>query len=142
MDHLSADHFLSLPRPDITSSLPAGVVDTTTLAAHDFDVDTRTGFMPPQAPLERLPSEWDLWELALDEAIDRKLQLGDKPDLTEEDKIRSETWRAQVRKVSRVAMLVRITSVHQNFLSCLSYPLRISKPPKSCSDEPTKSSLG
>lgn len=63
---LSPDHFLALPRPDILyGGAPAGAPDTSTLAAHDFDVDTRTGFMPPQPPLTRLPPQWELWELAL-----------------------------------------------------------------------------
>jgi len=40
MLQLDPNHFLSLPRPDIFIGLPAGVPDTMTLAAHDFDVDT------------------------------------------------------------------------------------------------------
>ena len=99
MDFLSPDHFLALPRPDVTIGIPTGVVDTSTLAAHDFDVDTRTGFMPPQPPVARLPFEWDKWEVALDEAMQGKLQLGNKVDLSEEEVQRSESWRGRVRKV-------------------------------------------
>jgi indoleamine 2,3-dioxygenase len=100
MSLLDPNHFLSLPRPDILIGPPAGVPDTTTLAAHDFDVDTRTGFMPPQAPLARLPSEWEPWETLLDDAISRKLQLGERVDLEESEKLKSETWRERVRGVS------------------------------------------
>ncbi|KAF8972318.1 tryptophan 2,3-dioxygenase [Flammula alnicola] len=97
MAYLGHNHFLSLPRPDILIGPPAGVVDTTTLAAHDFDVDTRTGFMPPQAPLGRLPSEWEQWEILLDEAISGRLQLGENPHLQESEKQKSERWRERVR---------------------------------------------
>jgi len=100
MSQLDSNHFLSLPRPDIFIGPPDGVPDTTTLAAHDFDVDTRTGFMPPQAPLGRLPSEWEPWEILLDDAISQKLQLGEKVDLEEAEKLKSETWRERARGVS------------------------------------------
>ncbi|KAJ2917531.1 hypothetical protein MD484_g2861, partial [Candolleomyces efflorescens] len=96
---LGQDHFLSLPRPDVAVGPPTGAPDTTTLAAHDFDVDTRTGFMPPQQPLLRLPDEWELWEDTLDRAIASKLQLGSKVGLTEEEREISERWRARVREV-------------------------------------------
>jgi indoleamine 2,3-dioxygenase len=98
MDILSPDHFLSLPRPDVTFGPPAGVPDTTTLAAHDFDVDTRTGFMPPQPPLGRLPEQWEVWEATLDHAMCGKLQLGEKAE--REAAALSESWRAHVRNVS------------------------------------------
>ncbi|KAH9921846.1 uncharacterized protein B0H18DRAFT_1086002 [Fomitopsis serialis] len=59
MDHLHplpgnipVNHFLALPRPD-HGLAEAGTPDTSTLAAHDFDVDTRTGFMPPRPLLKR-----------------------------------------------------------------------------------------
>ena len=97
--NIGSTHFLALPRPDVLTGPPPGVVDTTTLAAHDFDVDTRTGFMPPQAPLRRLPVDWEPWEEALDDAAGRKLQLGDKLDLDEGEKINSEVWRVRVREV-------------------------------------------
>ena len=99
MAALPPDHFLSLPRPDVLLGPPAGVVDTTTLAAHDFDVDTRTGFMPPDPPLTRLPSQWESWEQLLDDAQLHQLQLGSKVDITEEEKARSEWWRAHISQV-------------------------------------------
>lgn len=82
---LNPSHFLA-PRP-ITS----------TLAAHDFDVDNRTGFMPPRPPLRRLPPQWELWESLLDRAKSEEIQLGIKPDLTDEAKSTSEKWRRDVR---------------------------------------------
>ncbi|KZT67923.1 tryptophan 2,3-dioxygenase [Daedalea quercina L-15889] len=104
MDHLyplpgniPVNHFLALPRPD-HGLAAAGTPDTSTLAAHDFDVDTRTGFMPPR-PLARLPEEWQLWERALDDARSSRLQLGDKLSLAPEDAATSERWRDQVRQL-------------------------------------------
>lgn len=99
MAHLGPDHFLSLTRPDIHVGPSEGVVDTTTLAAHDFDVDTRTGFMPPQTPLRRLTSEWESWEVILDSAIFQKLQLGDSPNILQSAKDDSERWRERVQNV-------------------------------------------
>jgi indoleamine 2,3-dioxygenase len=96
---LPSNHFLALPRPDVLVGTPAGVVDTTTLAAHDFDVDTRTGFMPPDPPLTRLPSQWESWEQLLDDAQLYRLQLGCKIGITDEEKAQSELWRARVAQV-------------------------------------------
>ena len=96
---LPPNHFLALPRPDVLVGPPAGVVDTTTLAAHDFDVDTRTGFMPPDPPLVRLDTRWESWEQLLDDAQTYRLQLGNKPDITDEETAQSESWRARVRQV-------------------------------------------
>ncbi|KAI0273961.1 hypothetical protein BGY98DRAFT_1118691 [Russula aff. rugulosa BPL654] len=96
---LPSNHFLALPRPDVLVGPPVGVVDTTTLAAHDFDVDTRTGFMPPNPPLARLPSQWEPWEQLLDDAQSYRLQLGKKINITEEEKSGSESWRARVAQL-------------------------------------------
>jgi indoleamine 2,3-dioxygenase len=98
-NNLPEDHFLALPRPDVAIGHPLGVVDTTTLAAHDFDVDMRTGFMPPQPPLSRLPVQWESWELLLEEAIHRKIQPGGKLGLLELDATSSKAWRDRVRQV-------------------------------------------
>ncbi|KAF8896021.1 Indoleamine 2,3-dioxygenase [Infundibulicybe gibba] len=97
MTGLPPDHFLSLVRPDIFIGPPPGAPDTTTLAAHDFDVDNRTGFMPPQQPLHRLPLEWNIWETALGDAVEKKLQLGDKPGISVTEARTSEDWRNAVR---------------------------------------------
>ena len=100
MAALPPDHFLAQPRPDVLMGPPAGVVDTTNVSAHDFDVDARTGFMPPQPPMERLPEEWEPWEEVLQDAIERRLRLGELSDLSEEDVNESEAWRHRVREVS------------------------------------------
>ena len=97
---LPSEHFLNLPRPDIVIGGGDGVVDTTTLAAHDFDVDTRTGFMPPDPPIARLPKQWEPWEAVLEHATKQKLQLAIRRDLSVEDAEKSAAWRAQVREVS------------------------------------------
>lgn len=106
MTSLAPNHFLSLPRPDITVGHAAGVPDTSTLAAHDFDVDTRTGFLPPQEPLNRLPADWEAWESVLDDAAARKLQLGHKADISLDDVQSSATWRARVAQVSLHVILI------------------------------------
>ncbi|KAG2154008.1 Indoleamine 2,3-dioxygenase [Suillus clintonianus] len=98
-DLLPPDHFLLQPRQDFLLGANEGHVDTSTLAAHDFDVDTRTGFMPPDPPLSRLPIQWELWETALDAAMQAKLQLAIKSGLTSDEKQSSESWRGHVRQL-------------------------------------------
>lgn len=78
----------------------APLLDTSTLAAHDFDVDARSGFMPPTPPVERLPSEWEEWEQVLDDAMDANLRVGDSPDVTPDETQRSQLWRERVAGVS------------------------------------------
>ncbi|KAJ6561790.1 Indoleamine 2,3-dioxygenase [Mycena capillaripes] len=109
MDSIPPDHFLALSRLDGLLGSSESTYDTSTLAAHDFDVDNRTGFMPPQAPPSRLPADWEAWELVLDGAIADRLQLGDKPGITPAEKSRSETWRQRVRElpVIPIAGLIR-----------------------------------
>lgn len=66
---------------------------------HVFDVDQRTGFMAPEPPISRLPDTWNLWESALDNAIEAKIQLGDKVGLTASEAAASSIWRTSVRQV-------------------------------------------
>ena len=99
-NYLPPEHFLALPRPEAFLGPPPGIVDTTTLAAHDFDVDTRTGFMPPQPPLTRLAEPWQPWEALLADAMSNRMKLGDSPGVTAADESRSAQWRARVRDVS------------------------------------------
>jgi hypothetical protein len=120
MQALPPNHFLSQARsftlpgsfsdlagPSKTSSYSpfhsTTNIDTSTLAAHDFDVDARTGFMPPQAPLARLPDTWVVWEDTLDDAYSRRLQLATKPNLTSAEAGESATWRNRVHLVSSQA---------------------------------------
>lgn len=97
---LQANHFLNLPHLGAFIRMASGAVDTATLAAHDFDVDNRTGFMPPRAPISRLPPFWNSWEDVLKEAQTQMLRLGETPDLSDEEKIKSHVWRMIVRNVS------------------------------------------
>lgn len=107
MEFLPPDHFLSQARPDPVFGSSADVVDTSTLAAHDFDVDNRTGFMPPQAPITRLPALWEPWELVLDEAVGKRIQLGSKPGLSALEEATSEAWRSRVRTVSASRIMTK-----------------------------------
>lgn len=75
-----------------------------------FDVDSRTGFMPPKPPIARLPAMWEDWERMLDLAIASKLKCGDQVGLTPEDAANSEAWRAQVRKVRHFVHCIRVMS--------------------------------
>ena len=77
----------------------APLLDTSTLAAHDFDVDVRSGFMPPEPPVARLPAEWDAWEDVLQAAIDARFTVGDAPDVEPEETDRGSQWREAVQNV-------------------------------------------
>ncbi|TFK61105.1 Indoleamine 2,3-dioxygenase [Pluteus cervinus] len=66
---------------------------------HVFDVDTRTGFMASIEPPSRLPQQWQLWEATLDNAIQSKLQIGDKIGITEDEERVSREWRKRVREL-------------------------------------------
>ncbi|KZS93939.1 Indoleamine 2,3-dioxygenase [Sistotremastrum niveocremeum HHB9708] len=92
-------HFLDLPRPNLEYGILQGQTDTTTLAAHDFDVDPRTGFMPHQPPLTRLPDKWELWESALDAVLTHPFIVGDSLAITTADLERSEVWRQRIEKM-------------------------------------------
>ena len=110
-------HFLALPRPDVTlGPLPRGLTDTTTLAAHDFDVDNRTGFMPPEPPLTRLPSQWETWEAVLDSALTRRLKLYNGPATSDNDRAESAAWREVVRQVSKNPAPIRVTPIEVTLL--------------------------
>jgi Indoleamine 2,3-dioxygenase len=63
-----------------------------------FGIDVNTGFLA-NAPLPRLPSEWEQWEAALEDAMTAKLQLGVLLGLSEQEQIKSEEWRLRVRNV-------------------------------------------
>ncbi len=103
--HLPSNHFLAQPRTDPLQPQPEGLVDTTTLAAHDFDVDSRTGFLPPQPPVLRLPSGWEVWESILDVAMSQKLQLAERVERMETEQRaleaeKSKSWRISVAKAN------------------------------------------
>lgn len=94
-------------------------LDTSTLAAHDFDVDARSGFMPPAAPVERLPSEWKEWEEALDDAMNAKLRVGDSSDITPDETERAQLWRKRVASVSGIILALQINFINFGRNRCL-----------------------
>jgi hypothetical protein len=87
----------------VSSNVYAPPLDTSTLAAHDFDVDVRSGFMPPEPPISRLPPEWAAWEEILDDAVQSspRLKVGDYADISAEETERSRRWRDSVQDVSK-----------------------------------------
>lgn len=103
------NHFLDLPHhvqpgPELDGVVP----DTSTVAAHDFDVDVNTGFMPTRAPLTRLPEDVGklmVWERVLDEGLALGMKLGDQLDrFGPEETEKNERWRAAVRAVCIVIL--------------------------------------
>ncbi len=73
--------------------------DTSTLAAADFDVDVRTGFLPPEPPLRRLEhTQYEVWEQMLDIAKSIPLRLDGAG--TSEERRQARRWRQQIRQVS------------------------------------------
>jgi hypothetical protein len=72
-----------------------------------FDVDPRTGFMPPRTPLPRLPPAWEVWEGLLDDAVTAKFQVGDKFGITAEGAACAELWRSRARQV-RISLHTRL----------------------------------
>ena len=137
MDCPGEDYCLSLTDTTISIGALSGFLDTTTLAAHDFDVDTRTGFLPPQAPLSRLPTAWEEWEESLENAVLSRLQLGDKPDLRQSEKDTSRRWRDRVRKVRN--FLTFETELTNQILSPASYS-SYNRPNKVRSTTPARTS--
>ncbi|KAG6832747.1 hypothetical protein H0H87_000596 [Tephrocybe sp. NHM501043] len=65
----------------------------------DFGIHPRSGFVSSEAPIARLPTEWETWEAILDDATRSKLQLGAALGLTAAEKAKSETWRARTREL-------------------------------------------
>ncbi|WFD35238.1 hypothetical protein MCUN1_002089 [Malassezia cuniculi] len=70
-------------------------VDNSTLAAADFDVDVRSGFLPPEPPVARLPDGMGPWEDLFDWAKRIPLQLAGQIGQSTEKEARA--WRAAVR---------------------------------------------
>jgi indoleamine 2,3-dioxygenase len=68
-------------------------------AAQEFGLDIRTGFMPSEPPLARLPIKWEQWEIILDRAQKARLQLGGSAISSPAHAAHSERWRSQVRNV-------------------------------------------
>src|SRR5258706_2295557 len=110
IQQLPHNHILAVQRPCPTVPQPTHAFDTTTLAAHDFDVDTRSGFMPPDPPVTRLPADWAPWEDALDYAIASRLRVADSPDpLNASELEKANQWHVLLRQVS-VRLRLRLRS--------------------------------
>ncbi|CAE6430958.1 unnamed protein product [Rhizoctonia solani] len=102
---LAPNHFLDLPHHVQLGPVLDGVLpDTSTVAAHDFDVDVNTGFMPAEAPLLRIPREVSVdmqaWEDLLSEGLALKMKLGDQlAQYGPEETLKNESWRLKVRSL-------------------------------------------
>lgn len=97
---LPPDHFLSLrpsfasgsvAHPDSASAAPS----TSTLASADFEVDTRTGFLPAEPGLLDVPARYALWESLLDRAKAGAVKING----VGEDRAVADSWRREVREV-------------------------------------------
>ncbi len=104
---------------DIQVALPRAVVESFIPVAPEFDVDNRTGFMAPRPPIARLPTEWEVWEELLNEAVAAELQLGDKIGLTHGEATASREWRIRARRVSR--LYIAAGSFYSDSCRCLYY---------------------
>jgi indoleamine 2,3-dioxygenase len=117
---LPPGHFLSLPATHATPSPATAYSEThtsaqtvtphlaatnlapnvSTTASADFEVDVRTGFLPFDAAVERLPPGFDVWEEALwaargEGVVGQNLRLGG-------DGLREQVWRKGIEEVSLV----------------------------------------
>ncbi|KAB5590317.1 hypothetical protein CTheo_6232 [Ceratobasidium theobromae] len=102
---ITPHHFLDLPHHVQPAAFDGIRPDTSTVAAHDFDVDVNTGFMPNQAPLLRIPKEvsakLQVWEDALAEGLALNMKLGDQlAQYGPEETTKNELWRERIRSVS------------------------------------------
>jgi indoleamine 2,3-dioxygenase len=103
---LAPTHFLDLPHHVQPGPVLNGVLpDTSTVAAHDFDVDVNTGFMPTETPLLRIPrqvsADMQAWEDLLSEGLALNMKLGDQlAQYGPEETIKNQSWRLKIRSVS------------------------------------------
>jgi indoleamine 2,3-dioxygenase len=94
------------------------IKDTYPKQLHDFDMNSSTGFLPDRPPLDRLPPDFDLWELALASARD-SLSLGE--DESPEAITRRESsrrWRSQLRNVGGFIFIFICIVVDRSIYSC------------------------
>ncbi|KAJ1033944.1 hypothetical protein NDA16_000152 [Ustilago loliicola] len=91
----------AVPRPAGFSTVSEQIPDTSTLAAADFDVDVRSGFLPPEAPIQRLIGlHEDHWEHALDQAKQIPLmQGGGGVNTTQHQRMLARRWRRSIREM-------------------------------------------
>ncbi|PWN20645.1 hypothetical protein BCV69DRAFT_282864 [Microstroma glucosiphilum] len=91
--------------PTAAPPIPVGMPDTTTLAGADFDIDVRSGFLPPEAPLDRLPAELPeaQWEHMLQQARIVGLKInGGGVAVDDAERARCRRWRRAMRELSPV----------------------------------------
>ena len=91
----------AVPRPAGFSTVSEQIPDTSTLAAADFDIDVRSGFLPPEAPVQRLSGlHADHWEHALDQAKQIPLmQGGGGVTMTQHQRLLARRWRRSLREM-------------------------------------------
>lgn len=83
--------------------LPAGLPNTSTLAGADFDVDVRSGFLPPEPPLQRLPDDLpeSQWEIMLASARVVGLKInGGGIAVSDKERRQCRQWRRQIREMA------------------------------------------
>lgn len=78
---------------------PLQQIKSSIQGAYAFDVHESSGFMPPEPPIAYLPQQWIRWELALESAINGRLQLGEKVNLTHAESSVSKDWRQSICEV-------------------------------------------
>ncbi|KAJ9108146.1 hypothetical protein QFC19_002614 [Naganishia cerealis] len=83
----------------VTPNLAAGNLapNTSTTASADFEVDVRTGFLPFDAAVDRLPAEYEVWEEALwaargEGVVGQNLRLG-------VDGLQEQVWRKGIEEL-------------------------------------------
>ncbi|KAK0205091.1 Indoleamine 2,3-dioxygenase [Desarmillaria ectypa] len=70
-------------------------MDTALIRLEDFDISPDTGFLGSQPHL-RLTDEWKIWEDLLEDAMERKLALGENAARSETALTESVRWRARI----------------------------------------------
>lgn len=91
-------HFLSQARHTL-GPRPGGSFDISTVAAADYDIDVRSGFMPPAEPVARLGDEFAVWEEVLDAAVGHMKLASDLAHASKDEKRYIDLWRERVRQV-------------------------------------------
>ncbi|EST08059.2 Indoleamine 2,3-dioxygenase [Kalmanozyma brasiliensis GHG001] len=128
----------AVPRPAGFSTVDEHIPDTSTLAAADFDVDVRSGFLPPEAPVRRLGGvHAEQWENALDEAKRIPLmQGGGGATITQHQRLLARRWRRALREMpvlplsEELANDIRFARRGHVVLSFLAHFYIHSQPPK------------
>ena len=86
--------------PDYSQSSSFSSENDQQFNLEEFEVDYKTGFLPPQHPLSSLPEDFDLWESALASARDC-LSLGeDQSAAAAAKRESSRRWRQALESVS------------------------------------------